>query len=296
MGAKIFVYSNEATGMPWASEYYLRNDYHVVRADKWVKRINVNFLNVFTFKNLVESIDRHCQPGDDVGIVCHGIPHKLGLHPIIGSDAWAEINFARRMAVLDPDLSTEMGLTDTQFETLTDQILSIRKRRLNHIMIQACRIGQDRSFLSYFADIFRAKSISAPTLKTIYGNCEVYQCQTQKDRDSFRAKFPHFFEVPLTNGKSVTLARSRKTKDGIQVVILTDSWETLIRFTQENFPSMPNLGNLTKTPLQNVASLLLGISKPALFPFHGLVSRESKYKYYFPKDPRYAAAVTYVEH
>ena len=295
MGAKIFINGDKDHGMPWAVEYYLRVENHIVAVDKSVKRVKVTDYFPFHFKNLVEAIDRNCQPGDDVGIVCHGIPEKLGVTPSISGSFWAEVNFARRMSVLDPDLSTEMGLSDAQFEEMTDRLMRIRKLRLNHIMVQACRVGRAKNFLLNFADIFRARSISAPTLKTVYGNCEVYQAPTKAIRDKFHVEYPHFFDVPVSNGRTVTLASKRLARSKYDVVMLTDTWDTLMRFATDNFPSIPNLGNLSRSPLRNFGEVMLGVAKPALFPFHGLISRESPYKFYFPKDPRYAAAVTHVK-
>jgi len=105
-------------------------------------------------------------------------------------------------------------------------------------------------------------------------------------------EYPNFFDVPVTGGGVLTTASKKIGRTKLDVVILTDSLNTLLRFLSNNFPSMPNLGSLDKSALRNYGEMMAGISKPKLLPYHGLLASKSPMKLYFPKDPRYAAAMT----
>jgi hypothetical protein len=293
MGAKVFIDCAEH-GMPWAVEYYARQEVHRTSATTTTKRAKFVDYKPFHFCNLADAIVRNCHPGDDVIIVCHGARHRLGLYPSKSCGFWMNSNFIHRMSLKDPDLSGPMGLSDAEYESLTDQLMKIYNLKLNHVMLQACRIGNDSNFLRDFGYTFHAKSISAPKLRTAYINTQVYLASTDAQRDKFRRAYPLFFEIPTRNRGKLILASKMISRSQYDVTMLSDSWETLTSFLVDNFPSMPFLGDLKKSMLGNAIDLFTGTT-PTILPLHGFVVPDAPHKFYFPNDPRYAAAITFVQ-
>lgn len=72
-------------------------------------------------------------------------------------------------------------------EYLMDEFAAIRKLKMNHLAIRACRIGQNRDFMRFLGMLFGARSVSAPRLRTasVLGNASVIKMPTNdKDRKS----------------------------------------------------------------------------------------------------------------
>ncbi len=139
--AKVFINDDPTKGMPWATEYYLRYPDHIVTKDLAMKRAKVVPFSPFHFVDLVKSMDVHCQPGDDVILVCHGMPTTLGIYPKAGSTSWADRFFVNGIVNDFATMVDIMGLSFDETEKLSDGLFRLRAKRLNHIAIQACRIG-----------------------------------------------------------------------------------------------------------------------------------------------------------
>lgn len=51
-------------------------------------------------------------------------------------------------------------------EQLVDSLIAIREKRLNHLAVRACRIGQSTEFMRLLGRLFGVKRVSAPKLRT----------------------------------------------------------------------------------------------------------------------------------
>ena len=278
MGAKCFINGDETLGLPWATDYYARYETHAIGRGATIKRARYLDYKPFSFLNFIDAIKRNVQTGDDVLICCHGARRALGLFPAKSGSDWMSLEFARRMASLDESLSTAMGLSDTEWEKLTDDIMAIRKLKISHLAIRACNIGNNPELMKNLGRVIGAKSVSGPTLRTAYINTDVIQISGDSDLLKYKAEYPQHFQIPSRIQGKLVLASKKLKRSRYKCVLLTDSAATVADFLVENFPSMPILGKSAK-----------------YLTLHGLIVPEAPHKFYFPLDPRYLSHIAYYD-
>lgn len=246
-------------------------------------RVYINETQKFTMFNLVNAMESRVKTGDDLLIACHGNRHAISLRP--GTGLWLD-NAAIEM-MLNPDSSqaAKFGMSKDDYISMITKLEKIQKLRIDHIALRACRIGNDRKFLQNFGRLFGARSVSAPTLRTMYSKPVYFGSETtgKKGEHMFRTMYMNYFDVPLRwmPQKKTVLGTTKTAHSAFKSGFYIEGRDVFRQFLTENMPD-----HTTPTKAQE------NMEEPT--PIHGFCVPGDPSKFYFPKDPRYSNAMAWV--
>ncbi len=250
-------------------------------SNMWADRVYIKMGESFTLLNLVRNMDGRVKFGDDLLIACHGNRHSISLRP--GAGLWLDNAAIEMMLNPSSDQAAIMNLSKADYIDMITQIEKIRALKIDHIALRACRIGNDRKFLTNFAKLFGARSISAPLTRTMYAIPVYFGAETDKTGEHlFRSTYMNYFDIPLRYmpQKKTVLGTRRIAHSSFKAGFWIEKRDIFRQFLIENMPD-----HTTPSPAQEK------LEEPT--PIHAFCVPGNSNKYYFPKDPRYGQSLAF---
>jgi hypothetical protein len=159
----------------------------------WVPVSRVHACPNMNLHQLLTKMQNHLCFNEDVLLCCHGTFKTLSIPFVAGGkykvDPESVKYFLSKKPASKEDAAV-LGISLKQLGEIKEMLAWVHMRKIGHLAIRACNLGQNELLLEAIKKLFKADSLSAPTKRDAFCPFRPRVARSAKEFDGFVRKHP----------------------------------------------------------------------------------------------------------